>query len=260
MTIQVLVSTMNQGDVRKLVRSMKIKSCIVINQVTKKIVSPKDISEQGLQAYTVEERGLSRSRNRAIKKATADVCLIADDDMYYTKDYERVVLDAYTDHPDADIITFFVDNEDSTQVAKIQPYGRLNLLQTMKVTSCQISFKRNSIIDKNLLMDENFGTGTDKYMGEENIFLFDCYKKGLRIYNVPQKIAVLRGDNISTWFEGYDRKYFLVKGAVYYRMSSWLCPLLIIQFSMRKRHLFKSISFLKTIKFMAAGAYGEAMS
>lgn len=259
MTVQVLVSTMNQSDVKKLVRSMKIKSCVVINQVTNEMVLPKEIREQGVEAYAVEERGLSRSRNKAINKATADVCLIADDDMYYTKDYERVVLDTYAKYPDADIIAFFVDSDDERQQKDKLKEGKLNILNTMKIASCNITFRRQSVIEAGIKFDERFGTGTDNYMGEENIFLFDCHKKGMKIYYMPLKIATLK-EGESTWFKGYDKKYFTVKGAVYYRMSHWLCPILIIQFSIRKKHLFKNMSSFKAIKFMAAGAYGEAMS
>lgn len=258
MIIQVLISTMNQQDIKKLIKEVNTKSAVVVNQVTENIIVPKDIRTSLVTAISIKERGLSKSRNRAIKAATAEVCLIADDDMYYVDSYENIVTEAYVRYPDADIITFYVDHEDPNRATKRQKEGRLSLLQTMKTSSCQISFRRSSILSKDLTMDETFGTGTDKYMGEESIFLFDCHKKGLKVYHVHDRIAVLKKENESTWFEGYNKKYFIVKGAVFYRMSKLLCPFLIIQFSIRKKHLFNDVSLLKSIRLMASGAYNEA--
>lgn len=252
MSIQVLISTMNQRDIKKLVKEMNVKSAIVINQITEKIIAPKDIKSKLLTTVSISERGLSKSRNRAIEAVTADICLIADDDMYYVDSYEKIVTDAYKKYPSADIITFYVDHEDPSLSASKQREGKLGLLETMKTVSYQISFKRNSI--KNLRMDETFGTGTDNYMGEENIFLFDCHKKGLKIYHVPIKIATLRKDSVSTWFKGYDETYLHVKGMVFYRMSRMLSLPLIMQFACRKKQLYeKKLSVFEAINLMLAG-------
>lgn len=240
MNIQVLISTMNQIDIESLVKDMRVKSAVVINQVTKNITLPMDIRGDSLTSFSVKERGLSKSRNMAIKNAKADICLIADDDMYYVKDYEQIVSNAYAKYPQADIITFYVDHEDPTQAARIQRGGKVSLLKTMKTVSYQISFRRESITKCDLRMDERFGTGTDLYMGEENIFLFDACRKGLKVYHVPLKIATLKKDSISTWFTGYDERYFVVKGSVFYRMYPRLSTILLLQFILRKSSQYSS--------------------
>ncbi|MDQ5886419.1 MAG: hypothetical protein QG628_816 [Patescibacteria group bacterium] len=118
MIIQVLISTMNQQDIKKLIKEMNTKSAVVVNQVTENIIVPKDIRTSLITAISITERGLSKSRNRAIKAATAEVCLIADDDMYYVDSYENIVTEAYVRYPDADIITFYVDHEDPNHATK----------------------------------------------------------------------------------------------------------------------------------------------
>ena len=75
-------------------------------------------------------------------------------------------------------------------------------------------------------------------MGEENIFLYDCLKRGLKIYYEPVKIAKLREED-STWFKGYDEEFFVSRGAGYCAMSKIGSFLLILQFAIRKRHLYK---------------------
>jgi glycosyltransferase involved in cell wall biosynthesis len=115
MMLQVLVSTMNQANVDKLVSEMKIHKYVVINQVTDGSKLPQDIINDNNRALSYRERGLSLSRNRAIANSTADICVIADDDMYYVDNYEKIILDAYHQNTDADIIAFQVSNEDGTE-------------------------------------------------------------------------------------------------------------------------------------------------
>jgi glycosyltransferase involved in cell wall biosynthesis len=255
--VQVLVSTMNQESPMKLVQNMRINKYVIINQITKNINIPKNNSSNKNRILSLNERGLSRSRNKAMLNSSAEICVIADDDMDYVDDYETIVLKGFNKYPEADIIAFYVDSDDERQKKEKLKEGQLNLLMTMKIASWNIAFRRKSIIDSGLVFDENFGTGTENYMGEENIFLFDCHNKGLKIYYIPLKIATLRNSQ-STWFNGYDKKYFSVKGKVFYRMSHILWPILIIQFAIRKKKLYENqLNIIRALQTMFKGAYEE---
>lgn len=253
-TVQVLISTMNQIDPRKLASKMGISEYVIINQITQDIKIPKDISTDKSIIVSLKEKGLSRSRNKAILYSSADICAIADDDMKYVDKYEKILIDGYMKYPDADIIAFYVVSEDPRQCKAKLKEGRLSLLKTMKIASVNITFRRQSIVHSNIKFDETFGTGTANYMGEENIFLFDCYRKGLKIYYIPISIAELVYSH-STWFSGINKIYFIVKGRVFYRMSQLLWPLLIIQFAIRKRKLYSgSLRLIQVLKYMYQGA------
>ena len=52
------------------------------------------------------DRGLSKSRNLAIKNAIGDICLIADDDVVLEKDFHESILSSYESLSDADLISF----------------------------------------------------------------------------------------------------------------------------------------------------------
>lgn len=56
------------------------------------------------------QRGLSRSRNMAIKNSVADIVLLADDDLYYYDDFERIILEEFENNKGCDFIVFNVDN------------------------------------------------------------------------------------------------------------------------------------------------------
>lgn len=232
MSLQVLISVMNIADWRHQLRLMNIKSnFVMINQVTDPDAELQNYVEGGVVVHSMRGRGLSRSRNKAISLADSDVCLIADGDVSYNTDYEAVILKAFQDNPNMDIIIFSLNRVDGT-VMSVKP-GKLGLLHTMKVNSKQIAFRRASIVTTGLNFDERFGAGTDLYMGEENIFLSDCVKRGLKIFSHPSNIASLRPHE-STWSRERNSQFYYVKGRMFYRISNILAVALSLRFVFRK--------------------------
>ena len=250
MKLEVLVSTMKQSECISLVEKMNIKTkCIIVNQLG----FAEKISEK-TKVINSEEKGLSKSRNECIRNSNADICLIADDDVIYVDDYEKIIVRAHKKFKDADIIAFEVPSTNLDRPSSvINKNKRLDFIGSMKLSSFQISFKLDSIKKNNLEFDEKFGAGSQYKMGEENIFLFDCLKKGLKIYFVKEKIANVSHDE-STWFDGYNSRYFRDLGAIYTRMSSKIGKLLLLQFLVRKFNLYSNeISILEAWK---AGSEG----
>ena len=58
-----------------------------------------------------------------------------------------------------------------------------------------------------------FGGGARYGAGEDVTFIQDCLKAGLRVYTSPIIVSTMKQDS-STWFKGYDRKYYKDKGAL----------------------------------------------
>lgn len=252
MKIEVLISTMNLENQQDLLRKMNVDGSVIINQTKNKQLA--DVKNGKNRVYSYEEKGLSRSRNRAIKNSIGDICLIADDDIRYEDNYKKIVEEGYKKYPDADIIAFYLDNVDEKIYRPRRKEGKINFIKSMQIKSSQITFKRESITKKNINFKERFGTGSELYMGEENIFLADCLKAGLNIYYIPKTIATTQENN-SSWFRGYNEYYFNVKGAVFFEMSKKLYPFLILQFAIRKTKLYtKQVKLFDAIKYMFQGA------
>lgn len=257
MNIGVLISTMNlqdKKDYSNLLNNLNIKkNSVVINQCPNIKTNLKDIDNGSNQLYNFFEKGLSKSRNHAINKSQFDICVIADDDMRYVDGFEKIIFEAFNNFPNADIIAFYVSSDNPNNKKNKLKYGKINKLNSLKIQSVQLAFKKKSIVNNGILFDEKFGAGTDLYMGEENIFIFDCIKKGLNIYSYPVEIAKLDNSE-STWFEGYNKKFFVVKGACFYRMSKYFWIFLCLQFLIRKRRLYKTnYSFIEAFKLMIEG-------
>lgn len=255
MKIDTLISTMNQTDIEGLLRSMNVENeYVVINQITDdKITTIPQINRDKDVCYSYRGKGLSKSRNEAISKSKADVCIVADDDMYYEKDYKKIIENAYNKYTNADIIAFVVKYEEKDKEKKVMKEGKVDFIRSMKISSVQITFKRDSIKKNNIKFREEFGAGAKYYFGEENIFLTECLRKGLKIYYVPEKIATLRKSE-STWFKGHTRENYNVSGAVYYNMSKIFYPVLIIQFVLRKKWLYgQYLKPRQVMKYMFEG-------
>lgn len=258
MDCEVLVSVMNQKTQDEIIKRLGVSDAdktTIINQVTDKLKPEVDVKNGNHKFFSYHEKGLSKSRNHALKSAVGDICLIADDDMRYVDDFKKKVVSAYEKYPEADLIAFIVDREGKKFVPKIKKEGRINGLMTMKLSSVQLSFRRESIIDSGISFDEEFGAGAKYPWGEENIFLFDCLRKGLKIYYVPAKIATLLDIDKTSWDKSNTPEHYEKQGAIYYRMSPKMWRVLALQFVLRKRTIFSNdMSGIKVYKSMVWGA------
>ena len=120
----------------------------------------------------------------------------------------------------------------------------------MKIVSFEISFKREKIIDNNISFNESFGAGTPLNRGEEQIFLYEALKKNLKIVFVNKKIANVKQDD-SSWFNEFNKNFFLIQGKVFRKLSSKFYIVLCLQYAIRKYFLYrKNIGFFKALKYM----------
>lgn len=256
MKVQILLSIMNEKDPIKKIKNMNIKNdYVIINQITDNSIKKVNIVDNNNIIKSLKDKGLSKSRNLAIKESNLDIGLISDDDMYYVESYKEIIENAYKKYSDADLIAFVVEHEDKNFEKKMFKEGKLNFIKSLRISSVQLTINLKSIKDNKIYFDENFGSGSKFYMGEENIFLFDCLRKGLKIYYVPKQIGILKKNSDSAWFKGYNKDYFVVKGAQFYRMSKYMYIPLILQFVFRKRKLYKdNFNIIEIVKFMLEGS------
>ena len=232
---EVLLSAMYLDD-ENYIDTLNIHTdCVVVNQCDRE--ASRSIRRDGFDITYIEtrERGLSKSRNMAIGNASSSVCILCDNDVEYVPDYDRIINGAFDQNPDADVIIFFIERPER-HIPVFDTKRRMGYLSVLKIFSPEIAFRRESI--KGIDFDEMFGAGAKYFMGEENIFLYRCLKKGLKIMYVPEKIAAVRNEE-STWFKGFDREFFVARGANYAAMSKWFSFILIVQYAVRKRKLYR---------------------
>lgn len=242
--IELLISTMNRKP--DFLKKLNIKTdVVVVNQCEND--SKKEFNFYGHHVTWIDSttRGLSRSRNIAIENSKAEYIVLTDDDMEYRNNYPEKILEAFEKHKDVDILAFQINGIER----KFKNYPRnekwVSYLRSMKLSSVELVFRRKSIVENKITFKENFGSGAEFKMGEENILLFECLKNKLKIKYIPYLIADLHIGE-STWFTGFNQKYFYDRGAVYFEMFGEFAPIMLFQFIIRKYCIYKGqISLLE---------------
>ncbi|MDP5134940.1 glycosyltransferase family A protein [Rheinheimera baltica] len=136
------------------------------------------------------DKGLARSRNLALSYAEADIVLFTDDDVQFLPTAFVAIKHAFSDMPDADIITFRYCVADGLyrKVYPVKPCKR-NLMNIFRVSSVEVAVRRRSTSTLAIKFDERFGLGTANPVSEENIFLADCIHQGLNVWFYPATIV-----------------------------------------------------------------------
>ena len=213
---EVLLSCMNQNDF-SIVRKCNVRTdALVINQHTTNAYDEVFLSGRRIRMFSSTKRGLSNSRNYALSQADGDLCLLCDDDVTYMDDYERIVVDAFRDIPQADVVVFNIERVNTT--AQGRPIMKVRQAPFFSsYGSVRIAFRLKSVRRANVWFRADFGAGSKYSLGEETLWLHELRRKGLKVYEHPAIIGKVDYSQ-STWFVGRNEKYYYDKGAF---LAAW---------------------------------------
>lgn len=220
MSFEILCVTMNQKNFSKI-NEMNINSDVIFANQSN-FTSYDEISLNGHKAkmITTTTKGVGINRNIALMYANTDICLFADDDVVYYDNMESVVVREFEMHPDADIIIFNYDTDGNSRIQKNYYKTRRYLpWQKMPWGGCRIAARLSSIKKANLNFTSLFGGGCIFPSGEDSMWLHDAKKKGLNFYVSKEVIGKISFAQ-SSWFSGYNEKYYYAKGAYYQAVHS----------------------------------------
>lgn len=252
MRIQVLVAAMHQKD-HSLLEKMNIRSDVIVaNQCDRDSVENFEWNGHRVRYLNFAERGVGLNRNNALMRADGDVCLFADDDMRYCDDYVQIIEKTFAEHPEADVLVFNLIEKETTRriIAKT---GRVHYLNFLRYGTARVAVRTESVRKNGIYFNQCFGGGTEHCHGEDNLFLADCLKKGLKIVAVPAYIAELTEERPSSWNTGYDEKYLRDQGVLYRTMTAKYWRLLCLQDALRRCKAYK-LSWWQAYQIMKSGA------
>lgn len=233
MKLNVLICTLNDGiakvsdillpqraDVDYIV-SMQYTQEAYLQQIPQVLHERTDV-----RVVTLPGKGLSRNRNNALKHASGDIALIADDDVRYCDEYFDRVIAAFAKDQKLDVAQFMIKALDGGYIKDYPQYSYTYpcVAKGMYVTSPEIALRVASVQGR-LFFDERFGLGSPYFVcGEEEVLFYDAYHMGLTIRFFPEYAVEAPSD--STGMRTYtDEKVMMAKGAVHYYLhgvTSWL--------------------------------------
>lgn len=244
MKLEILLSVMNLDKIN--LDKMNITSnCIIINQCGCNHYE----EYKNFKIYSYNEKGLSKSRNRALEHANGDMLLLCDDDVIYNRDYEAIVKKEFEEHKDADIIIFNIESP-NRKIKQNKRWKKVHFYNCLRYGSYRIALKRSSILK--IKFNEEFGSGSKYCCGEEGLYLLECLKEKLNIYASCKYIGSVEQKK-SNWFNGYTEKYFFDRGALYCAINKKMYIFIGLYYLLRHQEVYKKIGFFNAIKYMIDG-------
>jgi glycosyltransferase involved in cell wall biosynthesis len=252
MRIQAMVATMHQQD-HDLLQKMNIQTdAIVGNQCDRDEVEKFIYREHQIAWYSFSERGVGLNRNNALMRANADIALFADDDMVYVENYPKIIKKAFEELPDADVIIFDLKypKEDRPPIKKIKC---LKKKECMRFGAARFAVRVSKIHLHGVSFNLCFGGGAKYSSGEDTLFLNDCIDKGLKVYSYPAVIAHLQDERESTWFQGYNDKFFFDRGVLYALIDRKFCDIFALYHCFKHRKRYSAYGWKNAWKQMRLG-------
>ena len=198
LSIEILICTIGNGIEKVpqvlMDRTIEGVTYLVAWQTDGKIPTPSILLErEDVRVMKHNTTGLSRNRNFAIKQATSDLLVISDDDTIYTPQYIINIRKAFHLFPKSDIISFQALDYSGKPLKKY--FNETFLYQQRPrftyFSSVELVVKRTEVLPT---YDIRFGLGAEQLnCGEEDIFLYDSFKRGLTIRYVPLPIVNTSG-------------------------------------------------------------------
>ena len=237
MKLEVLVSAVN-AEPKELIKKMNISSsAVLINQCGKEDTDVFPAVNGNVRVFSFEERGVGKSRNRAIENAKGDILLFSDDDIVYNADYEKVVLEEFANHKEADLLFFNVEVCEARRTYWNEDYKRVHIWNAGRYPAYSIAIKKEALDKSKVKYSTLFGGGAKYSCGEDSLFIKNCLDAGLKLFRTPAVIGKEepRDKGESTWFNGYNEKFFFDRGVLYRQLYGSLATLMGFRFVYTKK-------------------------
>ena len=161
--------------------------------------------------------------------------LFADDDVVYEDNYAEKIIREYESHPKRDVVLFNLLSLNPERPVYIDKKAhRIRWFNSLRYGACRISANRMSLLKNNIVYSLLFGGGAPHQAGEDNLFLVNSLQNGLRVYASTEMLGTVAQEE-STWFRGYDDKYYFDRGYLFGAMFKRLALPVLFLFEIKKR-------------------------
>ena len=256
--LEILISTMNKTSLdflKPIFPHQKLENLniLIINQteVGKELKS----DFKNIRVINSYQKGLTLSRNMAIENALGAICLLADDDVEYLKDFHKIVENAFDKFAEAEVILFKIETfkgEPYKDYPKISKQLTRNS-EIKKTSSIEIAFKRASVLSNKIKFNLNFGLGSYFPSGEEYLFLKEVLDKKLTIFFECEFIVKHQIERSTNNWAKDD--FVKTKAVIYYidyNIFGYFTLIKFIIFLVRK-HMISLSDFIRKYKVGCAG-------
>ena len=253
MRVQTLVAAVNQ-DVSSLAKKMGLESdSVIVNQCDENAYLEYEYKGSKIKCYSFQERGVGLNRNNALLRADGDICMFSDEDIVYDEGYVKKIEEAFQKYPEADILIFNMRVNAQRATYHIEKFGRVRWYNCGRYPTYSFAIKTEAARKSGVTFSLLFGGGAPYSNGEDSLYLMDCLRKGLKIYKVPVELG-MEVPRTSTWFHGYDEKFFFDRGFLYHFLYGWKALFMGFRFVYTKQKVMcQEIPAKKAFSYVRAG-------
>ncbi len=253
MRTEILLSVMHQSN-HSFLNKVNLKTdAVVVNQANSNLTESFTHLGHQVLMISMKKRGVGLSRNTALENSSAEIVVFADQDVEYANNYHDIIANEFKNNPKADIIIFNLESKNpDSPTYMITKDKRVRRFNSLRYGATKIAARRESLILSGAKFSLLFGGGAKYSAGEDSLFLYNCIKQGLKVYATTKQIGTV--DQLeSTWFRGYNDKFFRDKGAFFYYLSPKLAYTYGLQFVIRKRGYKSNMSNLEVYMKLVSG-------
>ncbi len=253
MSVEVLASVMH-CELWRIVERMRLESdAVIINQCDRLGVEEIEYGGHRVRFFSFPDRGVGRSRNEAIMRAEGDICLFSDGDIVYEEGYAAAVEEEFARNPRADMILFNITVEEERRTYHITERRRVRWYNCGRYGAVSFAVRKSSLLASGVTFSLLFGGGARYGSGEDSLFLKEFMDKGYLVYTAPVTIGRETAGE-STWFSGYDRKFFFDRGVLYHFLYGGLAGVMALRFLLAHRErMCREVGLKRAYQWMRGG-------
>lgn len=240
--LQILISTKGQDGIERIASLSHpeingVEYIVSWQNGSRELIPPSLLKRKDFTVVLEKSVGLSKNRNNALRNSTSDWVLISDDDLIYTEENIGNVLKGFESNPDCAVLAFKYESPDYPRVYPSSEFLLINPPKGYFTVSFEVGLNLKKIreemkADVFPAFNENFGIGAFFGSGEEDIFIHNVLKAGLKGKFLPLTICSHLGPTTSIRDKTKD-SFIRTQGAVISHVKPVSWPLRMIVHALR---------------------------
>lgn len=181
-------------------------------------------SRSDVRVIRLESRGVTASRNAAIREAAGEVLVFGEEDVTWLPGGIAEVLETFDDNPRLAVLLGRAQDDNGLLRKRYPAFRELaTVWNSGRVGTIELAVRTDAIRRAGVTFDEGFGAGTDNFLGDEYIFVADAARAGLKCEYFPITFSQHPTDSSGTRF-GTDADA-RARSRVFGRVFGWFAPI-----------------------------------
>jgi hypothetical protein len=199
--LQVLIATYGQEGLLRIARMFHpvidgVEYLVSCQGAPEPIPLPEKLRRPDFKVEFSPTSGAAHNRNLLLDRLTADYGLLSDDDISYSEEGLKGIIDILDENPDLDIATFIylTDSGEPEKTYPLHPFDLTSPPPGFYISCVEVAFRKGSVLGRRIYFNENFGPGCKLFpCGEDSLWVNDALRRGLTGRFFPLQIAVHTG-------------------------------------------------------------------